>query len=252
MREWEVARMARCKWCGRFGWRMHVTANGLCVKCDPVVAQDIAEHQRIINNSARLVQESRRSDALASEYDVLLDHARALVRYEKRGIPTTHPLPSALVREYQAKRGDLTLETLSREVKDAVAEAHNLVGSQAKISRLSDVLAKIQQCKAASDVTGRLAALEEKIAGLIHQTQLDEYIDEARRAELSGQRKRAREHYRKVLDFLTQDDMSGLFQESSIKAIERKIAELGGQETPATVDLEGEVGADVPADTDAA
>lgn len=47
--------MAQCKMCGRKGFFLSVSANGLCKSCEPIVVMDVQQRGRIINDCMKLV-----------------------------------------------------------------------------------------------------------------------------------------------------------------------------------------------------
>ena len=66
------------------------------------------------------------------------------------------------------------------------------------------------------------------MVGLNHQTQLNAYLDEAKKAEFKGQRKKALDRYYDALYFLKHDEIEDALQQEHLSAIEAKINELGG------------------------
>jgi len=186
----------------------------------------VSQRARIVNDSMRLIDESKRLDTRISRCDLLLMHAAALAKYEERGIPTIKPPPSALLKQYGEQRDDLILQGLEAEVETAQAKAEVASTVKSKINQLSKALLKVQEYKTKTSDPAPLDMLEEKLQALIHQTQLDGYLQKARKAEFKGQRNKALDQYYEALYLLKHDDINDSLQADHIAAIEGKIAEL--------------------------
>lgn len=115
--------MAKCKMCGRRGFFLLVSTNGLCKSCNPIVVMDVQQRGRIINDCVRLVRESKNVKTRLSRCDLLIEHARALLEYEHRGIPTVRPCPSRLLSEYSAVRDQVVFEGVTEEVQEPLGRA---------------------------------------------------------------------------------------------------------------------------------
>jgi hypothetical protein len=184
----------------------------------------------MINRCKKLIGESKKLDERLSECDNLVEHAEALLEYEKRGIPTIEPSPSELVRTYREGRDDLIVKGAEREAENALAAAEVFANADTKVSRLSKMLLKIQEYKTRLDKAGRLDALEKRMADLTHQTQLTGYLEEAREANIKGRHRRALELYKYALHFLESEGVGESLRQDNLPAVEAKIAELVGAE----------------------
>jgi hypothetical protein len=224
--------MADCRLCERSGLFLSLTANGLCKSCDPIVAMDVTQRARILGDSVRLVMESSKLDTRVSRCDLILQHATALINYERCGIPTLNPLPSTLAREYRDKRDTIVLEGLEKLVADGIAKADLITNPKAKIGHVSKVLFKLRQYK--DEYQGKIGdptlldGLEARLKDTIHGLQLNSYLEAAEKAAFKGQRKKALDQYYEALYFLKHDDIQDTLQTGNIAAIEAKIVELGG------------------------
>ena len=219
--------MAQCKWCGRSGESLHVTENGLCDTCGPGVVMDITNRARMINHCKKLVEESKELDTRLSNCDIIAENAEALLEYETRGIPTIRPLPSELIHTYRDGRDDLILKGVEREVENAVAAADILTSADTKVNQLSKMLLTIQGYKTKTGSPGLLDDLEKRLTNLIHQAQLNGYLEEARQAEVKGQRDQELDRYNDALHFLKRDDIDDSLRQENISVVEAKIDELG-------------------------
>lgn len=222
--------MAKCKYCGRSGLFLSVSREGLCRSCQPIVVMDVKQRGRIINDSMRLIEESKKLDTQISRCDLLLEHATELAEYEKRGIPSIKPPPSALLQGYRQIRDELILAGLDAAIQTAQAKADIATTTKSKINHLSKALLKVREYKTKSSDPTALHVLETELVSLIDQTELDGYLEKARKAEFKGRRKQALDQYYEALYFLKHDEIDDSLQSDHISAIEAKIAELESQE----------------------
>ena len=102
--------MGQCRYCGRSGVFLLLSANYLCKNCNPIFVKDLVERSRVIQDSIEAVSRAKKSKFKISAYDQVIANAEALLEYEKRGIPTIDPLPSSLVEEFRSIK-----EAVSRE-----------------------------------------------------------------------------------------------------------------------------------------
>jgi len=220
--------MAECKWCGRSGWFLRLSPGGLCTNCLPLVNMDARQRGRIINDSMKILNASKNLETRLSRLDLLVEHARALVRYEERGISVIDPPPSAVIGRFGGARDEIILECLRGDVDSATSRAAVALTTQAKVNALSKVLLKVREYRSRADNPEPLGALEKKVSDCIHKTQLEAHLDSARKAEFKGQKKRALDEYYEALYLLKHDEIDDSLQKDQIGRIESKIAELGG------------------------
>lgn len=217
--------MAHCKCCVH---GFPVNPDGLCEICAPIVQLDVSQSIRIIKDSLKLVNTSKKLDIQLSRCDVLLDHARALYQYEVLGIPSINPAPSYFLEVYKNKKDELILSALTDEVEKAKTKADLSSGVKSKLNHLSKTLFKVQEYKGRADNPSILNVLEKVLRDLIHATQLNGFLEEAKKAEFKGQTKKALESYYDALYFLKNDDIEDSLQSEHMNKIEGKIAALGG------------------------
>ena len=108
--------MAQCKMCGKKGFLLSVSVNGLCKSCDPIVVMDIQQRGRIINDCMNLIDKSKNIDTRLSRCELLIKHAKALLEYEHKEIPTLNPSPSQLLSNYTSILTQLTQESQKTQI----------------------------------------------------------------------------------------------------------------------------------------
>lgn len=193
--------MAQCKMCGRKGFFLLVSANSLCKSCEPIVVMNVQQRGRIINDCMKLVAESKNMKTRLSRCDLLIEHAQALLEYEHKGIPTVSPSPSQLLSEYTAMRDQVVLEGVTAEVEKALAKAEIVATPRTSINEANKALLKIREGKQELCDEAKLDQLEARVRRFSHETQLNAYLEAARKAEFKGQKKKALDQYQEALYF---------------------------------------------------
>jgi hypothetical protein len=190
---------------------------------------DVAQRARIMSDSIKLVKESKKLDTQLSRCDLIIEHASALVKYEQRGIPTFDPLPSTLVKECRTMHDQIIVAALATEFENVRSKVEIASSVNSKVTLLSKVLLKIREYKPKANNPTVLDSLEQQASQLIQEIQLAGYLDEAKKAEFKGQKKKALDQYYEALYFLKNDQIDDSLQQEHIRFIETKIAELGGK-----------------------
>ncbi len=220
--------MGQCKWCSRSGWFLSLNSSGLCNNCAPLVSLDASQRIRILNDSLKIVTESKNLDTRLSRLDLLLEHANALLKYEQRGISVTDPPPSYFINKFGKMRDQIIIETLKADIDTASYKAAVAASTTAKINTLSKMLLRIREYKSRADNPSSLDQLEKQVQSEIQRIQLHGYLDSAKKYEFKGQKKKALDQYYEALYLLRHDDVDDSLQKEQISFIESKIAELGG------------------------
>lgn len=222
--------MAQCKLCGRSGLFLKVTTNGLCNNCEPGVVVEVNSRFRVIKESMELAETGKTLDTRLSRCELVIEHAQALMKYERLGIKTTNPPPSVIASTYQAKRKEIMIQGLLDEARKTMGKVEVVTSPKSKINLLSKLLLLIREHKSKIPSDKQIDELEKRVATTISQVQLGAYLEEARKAEFKGNRKRALDQYYEALYFLKHDEVDDTLQASSISEVETKIKELSGKQ----------------------
>ena len=218
-----------CKHCGKSGWLVRVSNNGLCKTCEFTVNSEVAERVRVINSSQDAIEKSKKLDTQLSRYDFMIDQLSELKKYEDRGISTTTPAPSELTRTFREKKDTIAVETLQSEFQRAQEKARTAATARSRTTPLTKMLLRVQDYRNQVSSPEVLSELEATVSSLIHKTQLDGLLEAAKKAEFKGQKKKALDQYLEALYFLRTDDINDSLQQDNLKAIKSKIVELGGE-----------------------
>jgi len=212
--------------CGRNGFFLWVSTNGLCKSCEPIVMMDIQQRLRIISDCMDIITKSPNFKTCLSRCDILVKHAQVLLQYEFKGIQTVSPSPSRLLRKYTEMREQIVLKGITAEVEKALTKAEIVATPRTSINQGNKALLDIQEAKQELSDPTKLDQLESRVQRFLHKTRLDGYLEEARKAEFKGQRKKALDRYKEALYFLRGDNIDDSLQEEKISEIETKILEL--------------------------
>lgn len=218
--------MAECKLCGKKGIFLSLSDNGLCKGCDPIVALEVTQKARIIQDCLRIIDESKKMETRLSRCDLLLDHAKQLLKYEIKEIDTFDPSPSELLNEYTPMRDQIVVEGVDNEINNHITKAEISSTIRTKITNAEKALLSIEQGKKLIKDLSKLKSLEIKVKSFIHSTKLQSFLDEAQKAEFKGQIKKAIDQYKEALYFLKSDEIDDDLQKIEISKISQKIDEL--------------------------
>ncbi|MFX0203769.1 MAG: hypothetical protein ACFFCW_47325, partial [Candidatus Hodarchaeota archaeon] len=136
------------------------------------------------------------------------------------------PSPSKLLTEFTAMHDQIVLEGVTEEVEKALAKAEIATTPRISINEANKALLKIREGKKELRDQTKLDQLEIRVRRFSHETQLNAYLEAARKAEFKGQDKKALDQYQEALYFLRSDEIDDSLQAEKIGEIEAKISEL--------------------------
>lgn len=189
---------------------------------------DVQQRARLIQDSMKLVENSKNLDVQLTRHDFLMENLRGLLQYQQKDIPTITPLPSSLIAQFEGKRDKLVIDHLTAGFEAAKAKAP--VGSSVKstIGRLNKVLMKLRDHQDKLQAKSAGTRLERGIVDEIHRVQFEGYIEAAKKAEFKGHKKKALDQYYEALYFLRHDEIDDALQSENMAKIDAKISGLGG------------------------
>ena len=97
----------RCQLCQGTDAVQPVGEVWFCEDCDAALAEEVLVQILPIRAAVSPTGAAADRATLVAVYDRALEAAAALQRFEQRGIFTTSPTPSALLRDFHARRRDL-------------------------------------------------------------------------------------------------------------------------------------------------
>ena len=109
--------MGTCKWCGKSGWLVRVTKNGMCAGCHDTHTPRVLGKLRRVGDSIAIVDSGEVLKKRVERCEEIVRIARQLIPYEDRGIPLCNPPPSELIPRYEE---ELELLLLGRRISYAI------------------------------------------------------------------------------------------------------------------------------------
>lgn len=224
--------MAQCKWCGQKGWLLGVGKYGLCGKCGIVIGSEIDQAIKHITESIAIVQKSKNLDTILSRIDFMANRGQQILKYEEKGLLEgalgQDILPSNLLKTLEKVRNGTIEGFMVAEHQKAAQKAGIAQTPRAKTGTLLKVLQQIREYKNKATERTKLEELEKQITREINQIQLDSNIEEAKKAEFKGQKKKALDRYYEALYLLRNPQYVTQEKQQQAQLIESKIKELGG------------------------
>lgn len=208
---------------------MSVSTNerGLCDLCAPELALTIDTVTRRLQRSVRLAESSSRVVKQLQRWTAVQEHASRLEPLEESGIEVSDPPPSHYLELYRRSRDRILNEGVRAEVDALLARAHEATSVRAAV-RIADRAATLVRQAQANGDSRTLRELALRVRNFINDVQVNAFLTKARRAERSGQHKRALEQYRGALYFLLNDEIDDRVQRHQISAVREKVEALSG------------------------
>ena len=178
--------MGHCKYCERKGLFLFTDSNGLCKVCRPLVVPLILEHARIIDSSLDLAQNGKTLKTRTSRCDLILAHAREMLDFEARGIPTVSPGPSYLVEKFRRTRDEAICEEVDTIARKALSKAEVASTSRSKANALAAGLVKVRELSELLHDRSLAEKTERELITEKHRSTLNGYLEAARKAEFKG------------------------------------------------------------------
>jgi hypothetical protein len=146
----EARKMAECKWCGKQGFLVRTDENGLCKKCEQHAPLRIIPAAAKIKLYYDAAYEAKTASSKVSKFNAAISLAEFLLPYEKKGIPTCDPLPSAIIEECNSCKDEVIVEEMQQicdKALDRVRGAKSPKGIDAAcnsgIKKLLDVSSRL-------------------------------------------------------------------------------------------------------------
>jgi len=221
--------VGQCRYCGKSGLFLSVGSDGLCAGCRPVVALDVSQRVRIVNESWKIAQQSKSLSTSLSRCDLAIQHLQHIRdTYERRGIMPMTPTAEEEIAKFVWARDECVVEDVKMKVAKAKRKADVATTATARLNAYSQTLLAITEGKPEMLDSSRLEPYEVEVKRLMHTAQLSGYVEAAEKAEFKGNAKKALDQYQEALYFLKTDDVDDQLQAAEIARISTKIAELGG------------------------
>ncbi len=217
--------MAECRWCDKRGLFLSVDPNGLCQNCQPIIIE-VRSRARVLEDSMRLAREGKTFGTQLSRCDLAIEHVEHLAIFERKGVRTVSPPPSAILAEYRTLRAQLVFAEADTVVEGAFEKASVASTPKAKERALAAGVLKLQEVAQALEDSSPLSSFEHRLRREIHRVTLDGYLETGRKAGFKGNLKKAIDQYQEALFFTKNDGIDDTEQQSEIQGLEAKLKSL--------------------------
>lgn len=218
--------MATCPYCNKSSWFLSLTKDGVCKDCLPIVALNVSSLANVITSSEEVIESSKNISTKLSRCQVILKRLEDLAPYESKGITTISPPPSALIQIYKKKYDQIILDEIKDKLEEAEQKSQVATSYKTKEAFYQKVISKIYELK--GDLTDKslLDNFELKTKIAINRIKLEGFVDEAKKAEFKGRKKKALDQYLEALYLVRNDQFDDKKQANIIAFLEKKIKEL--------------------------
>lgn len=214
--------MMRCPACGARGLLQIFSTYGLCAPCRRKELPRIQRRRKTIAQSLRYLEKTRAIKTILKRCDLVLENAQALLPLEQKGIAIFDPPPSQLLDACRRRKRDavevVVLEALGK-AKAAATPARKLAGARLALEKIR-LYRDVLRDKRFFDV------LEREVERFMHETELQTFLDEGRKAEALDRKDEAIRAYEEALYFLRHDAIDDTRQSELIDGLERAIRSL--------------------------
>jgi len=216
--------MPKCNWCEKKGLFLRLNESGTCFICSSSIEMDIKQHAQVITHCMREVEESQNIETRLSGCEQIVEHAKELKVYERKGVATLNPLPSHLITLYTDRQKVIVEENIESEVKKIVNHSAKEAAS-VKIEKAHKVLTNIIEFKERFPHLQEIEKFENRINHYLYETQLKMYMENASEAESKGLKREALEQYKEALQYLQDkkievSDLAKRVREIAVKILE--------------------------------
>jgi hypothetical protein len=218
--------MSECALCHKKGIFLSLTQYSLCKECNYKVVLDVEQRGRVIQDSIRLVHESKNLETRLSRLKLSITHLEAIEHYEMLGIPTLGPLPSELKRKYEGLNDSIIEETIRHDFDDIKTRKDAGQTLTSLENNIVKMILRIKDNKANLRNGGCLDALEKEVVLYQNRIRLEHFLENARKAEFKGQKRKALDQYQEALYLLKNDKIDDASQEEQIMQVTEAVTRL--------------------------
>ena len=219
--------MAGCKWCGKSGWLLRISANGMCDTCEATEIPVIVHRVKAIQEAQDMLGSSKVFETRVQKCEEIVGNAEDLLPYELKGITVVEPSAAEMRSAYEAEREKIVVDHFRAETERILARAGLLPTPQGMIAEATQALIKIDEARRDYGVDDPgLHESEHQVRRFIQTTQLRSNLEEARKEEFKGNREGALERYREALFFLTTEGTDHELRRENAGEIEERIRQL--------------------------
>lgn len=107
--------MGQCLWCGRKGFLVKTTENGVCMHCQRTLEADIVPRTDAIAQRVRDMKATTDYRVIIQCLDDIIGNAKELMKYHEKGISVGSKTPPQLISECSSLREQAYREMIASE-----------------------------------------------------------------------------------------------------------------------------------------
>ena len=218
--------MAQCKLCNKKGLFITVNINGLCKSCANYIAVEVQSRLRVLDDSHRIIETSKNYKTLMTRYDVILENAKELLKYELSGIETINPKPSEIIEMAKADKEDCTINEIRTAIYKSIQKSELGSTPSGKTNPLTKCMVKILELREDLEDKTLFDEYEDNLSLYIHKTKFSIIVDEAKKLEFKENYKKALDQFQDALYYIKSNSLEREVLQGNIKVLESKIDEL--------------------------
>jgi hypothetical protein len=215
--------MRKCKWCGKSGWFLNISKEGLCQKCDPEVKARIMYASRIMNESLVMMRRAKNIETQLSRGQLAIEQLQEIIPYHNKGLVILRPSPQEMVARIHHQGRSIVNRHIEHLYKSALQEIQQTDDPATRVRLLDIVLAEIEkydvQLGQSNTQNWRKKVESDKASLLVEKAEKD--IGKGRRLAI--------DQYIEALDMLRTDDSTDPHNKRRIDKIKKRIRDLGGE-----------------------
>ncbi|MBA7479449.1 hypothetical protein ES707_14883 [subsurface metagenome] len=222
--------IGNCVICGEsYSSRTSVTVAGknICSNCYRKMKNVVNSRIKKINGALDEIEKSISLKNNLKNYSKLVESAKELLIYEKKGFDIFKNFtPSQIIAEYEGKKEQIMLDGIRADIDEALKKSKIAATQSAKITPFNKILMLIEEYKDEIKDKAKLKELELRAKELKYETQVDMFVEDAKKAEFKGDKNKALDKYMEALYLLKNMEISNLKFVTKEKEIEEKILKL--------------------------
>jgi hypothetical protein len=156
----------------------------------------------------------------------MLDMLHDLLPYHQIGMPLFRASVPSLIDSVIEIQETVIKENAERVAESQLIKAEAAATKATKLTAAAKALQEVQAAKAELGDDDDLLELETRVKDFLHSTHMNAFMDEARKHEFKGNKKKALDQYQEALYFLLTDEIDDAQQQEIIAEIKGKIEEL--------------------------
>lgn len=170
--------MASCKFCEKSGLFLRLNSNGLCKRCAPAVKSEASGHIRVINDSYKLITESKNVETVKGRLDLVIERCEYLEsKYQSKGINIMKPSPKEHLKHYRNNYDQYIAEVLEREYEKLLEKVSNLKTKRGKVNNIEKYIDRLNEFKNELEDKKALQYIEDNVEKRMPEIILNTEVD---------------------------------------------------------------------------